>query len=221
MKSANYDFILPFYTSTDEIRPAMHNPSLEEDGYVYATNAHILIRIKEELLSQKYEKQEKFPKAANFFDERLSTCDKKLTVSTDRLIEIVSLAKMRNPIDKRMCEKCDGGGIVECPECKNEHPCKECRGDGYIQEDCRQFSLLQCDDHSIIKIANHYFDADLIHKLVITAKMIDATSIEMAFSEKKGYYNYIIASFAEIDIVIMGRTVNEETELKELLIGTI
>lgn len=44
-KNYIYDFLLPFFTASDDLLPAMKHIHKDADGYVYATNSHILIRI--------------------------------------------------------------------------------------------------------------------------------------------------------------------------------
>jgi len=56
-----YDLMLNYFVTNDELRPVMRNIHNGENGYLYATDGHILIRIKQEKCMKQYDAVPKYP----------------------------------------------------------------------------------------------------------------------------------------------------------------
>lgn len=61
MRTNNYDFLLPFFVSHDDSRVEMTKPYDGLNGYIYATNSEILIRLPKDRVSQRYDHSECYP----------------------------------------------------------------------------------------------------------------------------------------------------------------
>ncbi len=134
-----YSFLKIFCADPEGYRPTLSKPFLQ-DGHVIATDTTILIKIREDLLSGKYEENEKAPDVSKVWPEKFLPV---LTITRDELFEALQNAKVET--DYR-------GHIplnTHCPECKGEgevhwnysdrngkchlllHDCPICEGEGY------------------------------------------------------------------------------------------
>lgn len=123
-----------FYDKGNDMRPYLTAPYLK-NGYVCATEAHILIRIKAETLNGKYKEIEKgnidWPTDNCNFIVSLQDIEKALS----NIPQVEEEEQIGKDID---CEECDGEGEVEWEyQNKNgryyheEHTCPVCLGSGY------------------------------------------------------------------------------------------
>jgi hypothetical protein len=128
MKTIKNDYcVRMFADSGNTHRPALNHVSLQ-DGYLYATNAHVVGKIKADLCVHKYEPVEKFPNAEKIIAEHVSFETKKVSVD----IMLNDLIKIECCFKPKMidCDICDGVGVAICEHCNSEHECKECNGTG-------------------------------------------------------------------------------------------
>lgn len=126
-----------FYKQEDNLRPYMTAPFLK-NGYVCATEAHILIKIKAETLNGEYRETEfcniEWPADnCNFF---VSLQEIETVLSSIPKVE--EEKKIREDI---MCMECAGEGVVEWEyQDKSghyhyvEHECPMCEGSGFKSE---------------------------------------------------------------------------------------
>lgn len=124
-----------FYDKENDMRPDMTAPYLK-NGYVCATEAHILIRIKAETLNGEYNEigslNIDFPTDnCNFI---IGLQDLKTAIAS--IPQIEEEEKVGKDIE---CEECDGEGEVEWEYRDSDghyhyeyHDCPKCQGDGYI-----------------------------------------------------------------------------------------
>lgn len=178
-KNYRYDFMLPFFTASDELRPSMKQVHKDSDGYIYATDAHILIRIPADKVGNEYKTVEKFPNAGKLLSEALNRPDNTIrSIVVDDLIMILSKAKWYKEMQGDDCPDCDGSGEVVCETCGHSHDCERCNGEGEINKRVAEFSLLQEEDYFIVKIDQQCFRASFLHVLAIAAKVAGADTVE-------------------------------------------
>lgn len=123
-----------FYKEDNDLRPFMTTPFLK-NGYVCATEAHILIRIKAETLRGKYKETEK-----GNIDWPADNCNfiislQEIETMLSSIPQVEEEIKIGEDIE---CEECNGEGEVEWEyEDKSgryhyeEHECPICQGNGY------------------------------------------------------------------------------------------
>lgn len=178
-KNYRYDFMLPFYTASDELRPVMQEIHKDEDGYIYATDAHVLIRIPADKVGNEYKSVEKFPKAGKLISEALNRPDNiSRTIAVDDLIMVLSKAKWYKEVKGDDCPDCDGSGDVVCEACGHSHDCERCNGEGEINKHITEFSLLHEEDYFVVKIDQQCFRASFLHILAISAKVAGFDTLE-------------------------------------------
>ena len=178
-KNYRYDFMLPFFTASDELRPAMSQVHKDADGYIYATDAHMMIRIPADKVGNEYKAVEKFPNAGKLLSEALKRPDNIIrSIMVDDLIMVLSKAKWCKEMQGDDCPDCNGSGEVVCETCGYSHDCESCNGEGEINKRVAEFSLLQEEDYFIVQIDQQYFRASFLHVLAIAAKVAGVDSVE-------------------------------------------
>lgn len=121
-----------FVYSEDDNRPTLEKP-MEQDGYICATDAHIAIRIRKEMLNGEYESRET-PNFARVFPESKP----EFFITFRAITEAISTCGL----DETMyadCPECNGSGDVDWYYHDNngdththEDKCPVCGGDGQI-----------------------------------------------------------------------------------------
>jgi len=219
MKTANYDFILPFFTSRDTLRPTYQQIHLHENGYVYATEGHVLIKVPASECMLTYGAVDKFPNAEAMFEKFQFAQQAK--IYTNELVEILAAFKWVRQHESENCEKCGGDGTITCKCCDNESECKECNGAGNFVKGVAQCSLLTTSQpYTMVKIAHKTFNADMIHILCICAKMVGCDVIQLSYNHEQ--YDPYVFTVGYAQILIMPSRINDEYEIvREIAISKI
>lgn len=201
-KNYRYDFMLPFYTASDDLRPAMKQVHKDADGYIYASDAHVLIRIPTDKVGNEYKTVEKFPNAGKLISEALNRPNNtSYSIVVDDLIMVLSKAKWYKEMQGDDCKECDGTGEVECEACGHSHDCEKCNGSGEVNKRISEFSLLQEDEYFIVKIDQQCFRASFLHILAISAKVAGFETIE--FVSDRTATSSALFRFDDVVILLM------------------
>jgi hypothetical protein len=210
-----YDLLLPYFVGDDELRPALTKVHRDEDGYIYATNGHILIRVAHDKVMNKYWEVPGFPFAKGVMRRAVNREDNiKASIRTNDLIRVLSHARWWLPTEAEECEKCEGYGSV--PEGVTEDSgwvrCETCKGAGRVNIRFRDFALTETDGRYYIKIVAPVFAAGYLNIIATAAQMLQADKIEYMYAdEEKG----AVFSFAGVDILLVPCT-NWENETMTL-----
>ena len=122
--------ILQSFCSTNDMRLPLQKPNLLE-GFIYATDGHILIRVPAIQAEGTVENNPDYPNAEKVIQGIIDNCyiefdfSKKFDCEFEPLYEKV--------LKKEECEQCDGDGNCTCDECGTQHECGECDGTGEIE----------------------------------------------------------------------------------------
>jgi hypothetical protein len=129
MKTIKNDYCIRMFAGSDNLRPAITKVHLE-NGYLYATNAYIVGKVKADLCVKNYVPVEKYPNAEKIISEHKSI-EKKI-VNIDALFN--DLMKIECCFKPKLinCDVCNGGGVCTCENCDSEYDCKTCGGDGEV-----------------------------------------------------------------------------------------
>ncbi len=212
MKEMN-DFLLNLFTSSDDLRPHMMFPNLE-NGIVTATDSHALIMIPENELCLKYGTNPKFPKAeklvTDFEAENLTS----VKVKTTDLAKEISKARLEVDKASIKCKECKGDGYVEfeyVDKSGDTHyldgDCPTCKGDGASLID-KKFARIRLEEwqneagqyYGII-IGNLHFHPFQIYRLFMAALVKGYDEIEIFYNKDK--YGQTIAYFGNIKVLVM------------------
>jgi hypothetical protein len=178
MKTIKNDYLIRQFVASDSFRPAMMKVSLQ-DGYLYATDAHIVGKINADLCVQKYESVEKYPNAEKIISEHKSIETKEISV--EQLFH--ELMKIECCFKPKMikCENCDGDGVYICDHCDSECDCKECAGTGKVA--VKELELTSEYDCNLFGKKYKLKYLDLIIK---TAVYLEVKEIKISNSEGNG-----------------------------------
>jgi hypothetical protein len=187
MKTIKNDYCVRMFVGNDTMRPAMTKVNID-NGYLYATNAHIACKISADLCVKKYEPVEKYPNVESIIAWQKSI--NKKVVSVDTLFN--DLMKIECCFKPKLirCDECDGEGTCTCDHCDSEYECKECKGVGEKagtelelsgEYDCRLFDK---------KYKTQYLDL-----IIRTAIYTGVKEIEISNSEGTGGTIFIVGDF--------------------------
>jgi hypothetical protein len=158
-----------------------------QDGYLYATNAYIIAKIKADLCVQKYAEIEKYPNCETIIKEHQSIETKKVSVDTlfSELmkIECCFKPKMIN------CDNCDGKGVLVCNHCNSEYDCDECDGKGKIERDEMELT----SEHDC-KLFNKKYKLKYLDLIIKTAIYTGVKDIEIS-NGKTGGTIFVVGDF--------------------------
>lgn len=197
--------LLNEFVSTDGYRPILEHPFLQ-NGYVCATDTHVLIRIREDLAAGKYEEQDK-PAVTKIIPQ--PNCEIIFPISKiEDALKRINL----NERSKFLCE------------------CDECRGTGevnweYVDKSGHRHTMYEecpvcdgeCELHlgyaRFIAINGHNFAAWTLFLLRATAKIYGVDSVIIRCLSKKG--SSLVEIVDGVEILMMANSVTEpETEIK-------
>lgn len=130
-----------------------------KDGYAYATNGHILIRVD----CNEQNSNGEYPNVQTLIESIEDNCD--LIIDFAQEIKYKTKPKYaikQNSVD---CDNCDGQGVVRCSECGGDKECKKCGGEGKLQETLYSDEIVgeEYIHNYFIKINDSYFDQGYIH----------------------------------------------------------
>ena len=176
-----------FYDKENDMRPDMAAPYLK-NGYVCATEAHILIRIKAETLNGEYNEIEglniDFPADnCNFI---ISQQDLKTAI--ENIPKVEEEEKVGKDIE---CEECNGEGEVEWEYRDRNgnyhydyHDCPKCYGDGYISHvKYQKTGRMIPDGDCPIRIRYVIIKAEFLEILVKAMEIIGVDEIRCVHQE--------------------------------------
>jgi len=153
----NIELLFKPFLSTDKNRPWMCKIN-EQEGYCYATDAHVLIRCPSNKVEwSKYPPHEKTATFSRLFESY--NYHEPIVYSLD--VINTALKKFTKVYDRIECEQCDGEGKSEC-DMGHLHDCIGCDGLGY-NNSCDL--VYPFDDKTLIKIQQSYLSPFHISKL--------------------------------------------------------
>lgn len=210
------DFILNLFTGTDDSRPALLFPSLE-DGTVYASDSNVMIAIPEDELILKYEKRGGFPNCKKLLAD---TEEKELTKIKVNVSDLAGeLARARLVVDKHLfrCESCEGVGCVEwefrdtkgkmhanydtCPVCDGEG--KDSRGSMFPRISLEMREDPNNGKAAVINIGQMCFHPFQLYRLFMVAVFKRLEVFEIAYNVGPRFSS-MIAHFDNIQVVVAG-----------------
>lgn len=129
MKTLRNDYCLRMFTGLDTLRPALSRVNLN-NGYLYATNAHVLAKINASECVKKYENFPSYPECEKVLSQHKKS--ESLEIKTSVLFDCLMKIECCYSPDKINCADCGGSGDDICEYCDSEHDCKNCDGSGKV-----------------------------------------------------------------------------------------
>lgn len=171
-----------FYNKEDDLHPYITAPYLK-NGYVCATDAHILIRIKAEILNGEYKETERCN-----IDLPSDNCN--FIISLQEIEKILSsIPQVEEKVkvgEDIKCMECDGTGEVEWEYQDRsghyhyeDHECPICEGSGFDSESQYvKTGRMIPDNECTIQIRSIVFKAKFIEVLSKAMKIIGIDEIQ-------------------------------------------
>ncbi len=207
------DFLLNLFTGTDETRPLMMFPNLE-NGIVYATDTHAVITIPENELSLKYSSNEKYPNAQKVIDDFSKKELQSIRVNVCDLAKELTKARIEVDKDSIKCKECKGSGTVEFEyEDKTgetyyiDGDCPICDGEGSDEKDSKfariKLSMIEKEDgmQISININDLFFHPFQLYRLFMVASLKRIDEFEIYFDPNS--YGQVISNFGTIKVLTM------------------
>lgn len=163
------DYCIKFFCSAENYRPYLKEINLD-DGYLYATDTHIIARIKKEHCVKEYSKIEKYPNGFKIYEQHKKA--NKISVKTGILIDKLIELYLQCEYKKVRCSECDGDGTNECHHCGSEYECDNCNGTG--KEETNKIILTSDNE---IKFLNGYYTVSLFNLIIQTALFLREENI--------------------------------------------
>lgn len=187
--------LFELFCAKDSLRPWMKNPQ-PHGGYIYATDSHSLIRVKEDLISKKYESE-----TDTYFPNIIPVESDDITITADNLRKLIAEAPLVNEtIDNTQeCEACDGDGEVEWEFFSGhtyymDDDCPVCQGKGEIGGDIPTGRMIP-DPEFRIKLDKTYFSALLINKLIRSMEIAEVKECTRTNTDIKSGNKFTVGYF--------------------------
>lgn len=216
MKTFAYDFILPFFINKDKFRPHFEKIHCSDEGFCYATNSHVLIKVPADNCMFKYDAVPNYPAVESVFKQYEQP--NSAVIKLDELVKVTSLFKWVRPLDSDICQKCKGTGVISCECCGQDTDCKDCNGNGKHEKGTVELSLLVCEDYnSLIKIHNKYFKPDYAHIVAVCAMALGVNEVTLLYNDNKFDPHIFIVGDAQI--LVMPKQHDSESQVLTLKIS--
>jgi hypothetical protein len=196
--------ILDMYVARDDLRPVLQAP-FTQGGYVYATDARILIRIRESVVTGSYPVAEN-PNNSRFFIET----NREETITIQQLEELLSRVEMieeTHVVGKSVtCEECGGSGLVywEHGRYEKEDDCPACDGSGYSQQERKVITgNMTLNKLAPVKLGGRTFSAGYIQTIVQTMELLGIHEIAMRYNEYNEMKQVIFNFSPDVDVILM------------------
>jgi hypothetical protein len=214
MKTANFnenDYIISHFVANDEFRPKMNN-AYRQNGFVYASNLHTLIKVPENMCAKIYEEIGDNEKGLPNFEKCMQEVEAAYVakLNTNQILTCLDSIKVKLSGYETDCKKCGGKGENECECCANSSDCDECNGTGKIKHKgkimIREVSFKK-DDEEIraIEIQGKKYSPVYLEQ-VIFAMLVKGLKKCDYYVENKAdsVYHRAIFKFSGIEILVLG-----------------
>jgi hypothetical protein len=190
----DYDRLLKLFVSDDEMRPYFMQPNTTE-GWVWATDAHSLIRIPEKLLKKEYPSHAKVPNVREVWDS-VELLKAPKTISCATLLTI--LGRIDKEPDTSPCPDCEGAGYIECLCCGHCKKCPACKEEGSLP-DYTKPEVYPCD-RDFIRVLESNFSPRLISRLEEVARELEVVDFALTGAKKERAHQF---SIGPVDVILM------------------
>ena len=179
----NYNFdekkLFGLFVDEDAYRPELNYP-YRRDGYVYATDRHKLIRVKEDIVSGDYEVTDKMK-----LNIPTDNCD---YIISDKNIEkaLSEIPKVKEIEEKEVkCSECDGTGEVDWEyrdkngnDYENCFECPVCDGTGYVYNEVATGKMI-LNPTAIVKVGKNNIINTHLRSLLDAMRIIGVTEVRL------------------------------------------
>jgi hypothetical protein len=197
--------LFDMYVDAGDGRPVLRTP-FTQNGYVFASDRRILIRIRESAVKGAYPHSQNPKNPSSFFMETRK--EKTITLKQlERLLSKVERVEEVKKIGENIkCEECAGDGEVtwEYKHWERKDYCPACDGEGYTGE-IKEVSTGRMipNPYAAIKLGDKTFRARYIQTIVKTMKLLEIHKITMQYNGNSPFEQAIFNFNADIDVILM------------------
>lgn len=211
----NYNFdekeLFGLFVDENSYRPELNYP-YRRDGYVYATDRHKLIRVKEDIVSGDYEVTDKMK-----LNIPTDNCD---YIISDKNIEkaLSEIPKVKEVEEKEVeCSECDGTGEVDW-EYRDKNgkdyegcfECPVCDGTGYVYSEVATGKMIP-DPTTTVKVGKNSIYYIHLKALLDAMRVIGVTEVRLVCQD--GIINHFRID-ENISVIIASNIGAPECELE-------
>lgn len=180
------DSILPKFLSFDKMLTSIQKPCLI-DGFVYATDAHIALKVHSAMLEKQYSYVEKYPNVVGVFNDAILNANIKIEFAL--LNNIFSTIPLVNDYDYEDCLNCNGEGSIFCTCCQLNNECTHCKGEGNFKK--KNGKKIFNREYSV-KIGTALFDPNFLKLVVQLGEIlnIDSCFINANYAKKANVFYF-------------------------------
>jgi hypothetical protein len=200
MKNIKYDYCLNFFKDHDNTdRPYLNKINLGKDGYLYASDSRVVVRLNPKYCVKKYNEMEDYPD--------ILILNKKVVESKKFNIDTLFHVLMKNEIffkpSNIICPECDGAGKDICEYCGGTCECDNCGG---FSEVCSDYFEIQSDFECIL--FNKKYKLNYINRILTVSIILGCKEIEIRNSYKD-YFSLFLVD--KLQIFLMNKNENNKS----------
>jgi hypothetical protein len=198
--------LFDMYVVADEFGTILTAPFIQ-NGYVYASDRRILIRIRESAVKEAHKIHSRNPaNCSSFFMETRKEKAITLRQLETLLLAVEQIAEIKTVSENIKCEECEGDGYVVWgyEDWEKRGRCPACDGDGYTSETKEvPTGRMIPDPYAAIKLGDKTFRADYIQIIVNTMKLLEVHKITMQYNGNSPLEQAVFNFNADIDVLLM------------------
>lgn len=198
LEKITIDELIQQFTSKDILKPGMLNPCLI-NGFVVATNGHVLIKVKQDFVSGSYKYVDGFPNVDKVLNSPL--LEQPVFFNKELLRERFDKYRVIPVYDMKECKECEGDGWLEC-DLGHDHECEKCKGKGETKNGIIGQEFLFNRNEGDCSLANALFNPNYAYLLIKCADIISEETIRLV-SGKEPTDFHLFEIGDNITIVIM------------------
>jgi len=206
------DYMISHFCLQDDEYRAKFSKAYLQNGFVYASETHVVIKVSAQMCAKQYEVYnpavKNMPNLEKIIDECNPVYVTNLTINDILpVLENIKIAYLR---DRRPCKDCKGEGETKCECCGNTCDCEECNGTGertYAPKQMVREVYFEKDNEPVIavEIAGQKYNPVYIEMLVLAMLIKGAHTCEYyLIKEDDDLYHRGMFKFDGIEILVIG-----------------
>jgi hypothetical protein len=201
----NESKVFGMYTADDALRPALKAP-FTQNGYVYASDGVILIRVREGAVKEAYPHSEKIG-CSKLFNVAAEKEEAVTARQLKKLLAEVELVEETHTVGENIkCEVCSGSGEVywQYEDWEKEDDCPACSGSGYARKEKKiPTGKMITNESALVKLGGKTFRVRYIRVIAETMALLGVATVAMRYSEIEPYRQSIFNFSSDVDVLLM------------------
>lgn len=199
------------FVANDELRPNLNIP-FEFNGFVVASNGHILIKVKKEDCDFEIDSSNEGPSISNLIPEY--NRQKTLNIDNGFFEDYKTLYEVIDVKKDVECSTCTGERVIEWSykTWKRYDTCPECLGAGLVQKTDYERTGKRRFSSQLVKMEELYFKIDMFYVIIEVQRLLGG-DIEVVSLCKKTMKAMLIIGVCEVVIMSYNGYISEYYEV--------